>query len=207
MRRLDLRAEPIDFIKNYLGAKVRKVKCFAQIGHYNHRKFEPFALMDAHEPNGVLVAHCGDLGLNFRRPLRLDETKKPEQPLPLRVIEPSCQAQQAVHIGVSLLTARLGQQPVRVMRFREHRLETVRKRNLAGQAPPARESLQEDGNFALNFGRGRRFGGIRSPVACVFPLVRPGFSGAAPRNLRFLPEAQAPSRTGLWRPAGSWRVR
>ena len=61
----------------------------------------------------------------------------------LKLVELLREAEQPLNVGVSLRAALLRQQPFRVMRFREDRVEAGGERGLAGKRAPTGEAREE----------------------------------------------------------------
>ena len=60
-------------------AQVLRVERLRQIGHGDDRKFQPLALVNAHQPHGVFRRDRRTSGSTSGLALRLDEFQKPEQ--------------------------------------------------------------------------------------------------------------------------------
>ena len=83
--------------------------------------------MNAHESNRIFFGDGRHFGLVFGSLLRFDKAEETKQALALELIKSLRQAEQALHIGMRLFAARLGQQPGRIMGFGELGLEALRQ--------------------------------------------------------------------------------
>src|SRR5205814_8305934 len=147
VRRLHQRTKTIVLVQNDAGFQVVEVEAFAKVRERHNRKLQSFALMNAHQLDGVLRLGERRLGLCFRVALRFDELQEAKQSLSLKLVELSGQRQQSSHIRAPLLTATLREQPGFVTRFVERRFETLRERSLPRDLPPCRERFRKRVHF------------------------------------------------------------
>ena len=116
---------PNCFVKNDFAAQVLFVERLRQVGHDHDWKFQAFALVNAHQPDGVFLRHRGDLRLGVGGLLRLDEFQKAKQALPLKLIELLREAEEPFNVRLPLRAARTRTQPLGVMRFRQHAFQAL----------------------------------------------------------------------------------
>ena len=150
-RRLDARTQAERFVKNNFPAQVLCVERLGKVGDGHDGKFQPLALVNAHQANGVFVRNRCDIRFHPGLALRLDEFQKPEQSLPLKLVELLHETQKAFDVGSPLRPARAREQPLGIMRFGQHGFQTFRKRSLFCQFPPVREPLQKFCDFTRSF--------------------------------------------------------
>ena len=150
-RRFDLRAETVPFVEDDFRAEVLFVEGLAQIGNDHDGKLQPLALVNAHEPHGVLRRGGRDLRFGLGFLLGFDEAQKAEKALPLELVEMLYQAQEFLHVRVALFAPLPGAQPIRVMRLRQHRFQAARKRRLPRQLSPATKSGEKLIHFPLQY--------------------------------------------------------
>jgi len=147
VRRLHQRTKTVVLVQNDAGFQVVEVEAFAKVRERHNRKLQSFALMNAHQLDGVLRLGERRLGLCFRVALRFDELQEAKQSLSLELVELSGQRQQSPHIRAPLLTATLREQPGFVTRFVERRFEALRERSLPRDLPPVCERFRKRVHF------------------------------------------------------------
>ena len=101
-RRLDLRTEAQFLVQNHPPAGILQVEALAQIRQRHDGKFQPLALVNAHQAHGVPQRLPGRLGVQFVLLLRLDKLEETVKPLAAKTVKLPCQVNQAGNIGGAL---------------------------------------------------------------------------------------------------------
>ena len=91
------------------------MKSFPQVRRHHHGKFQPFALMNAHQAHGLALPRRR-FRLLLALLLRLRKTEKARQAFAAAGIELPGQLQQPIQVGAPLFPAPAGLEPVGVMR-------------------------------------------------------------------------------------------
>ena len=119
--------------------KAGKIEGLAQIRHRHNGKFQPFALMDAHQPHRVRRRGRGRFHIHFALLLGLDKFQKTVKALAVVSVELARQLQQALDVGPLLFTAFLGGNPVAVMSLVDDAFQAMRDGGLPRQLAPFRK--------------------------------------------------------------------
>ncbi len=160
VRGFDAGAKAKVFVEDDVGGSVAEVEAASKVGDGNDGGFEAFALVDAHEADGVVGGDGGGFGIEAGLEAVVEAAEKAEEALSLEGVELPGEGEELLDVGVALGAAVLGEAPIGVMSLVEDIFEAFGEGALAGESSPVLIVIEEAADGGEGWGRGVLGGGV-----------------------------------------------